>query len=231
MAKFIDRWLGRLSGAYTFSPLLPAGLVGVVFGFLSQGVEWISQFGLFGWLSAGICAFAITGFGFATVARAQLWRVESKGRTQLSGESSPLDPMEPIFRNKRIKIIDLINPYDQVVLNKKFIDCEIIGPANILIMFNRSKFHNNNFERSDSIEIRDDAIPQNATNIVECDFEGCRFFKVSMLFQSSSRKAADELITSQNWLTFVDEPKLFIEDQSNERSRLSAFFRRTTKKK
>lgn len=113
-------------------------------------------------------------------------------------------------------------------MNKKFINCEIIGPANIFIVFANAKFTGNGLEFSDAVEIRDNAIPNNAVAFANCDFEKCRFFKVTMLFQTQARKEADKLITNLHWLTEIEEPSLELEENSTEKKGFKNFFRRLT---
>lgn len=227
ISTVLDKWLNRLATAWTFiGPIVPGTLAAIVIGGASKGVAWIAQYGAFGIFVSGLSAFALTSVSIALISRGKLWRVEAANRSRLSGVSSPFDPMQPIFQNKRIKLTDLINPYDQVVLDKKFINCELIGPANILIIFSGAKFISNNFDQSDAVEIRDNAVPQNAIAFARCDFEKCRFFKVSMLFQTNSRQAADQLITDLNWLTAVDGPELKLISETGEKNSVRKFFDR-----
>jgi hypothetical protein len=210
------------------SPLVLPGIMAVVIGFLASGVHWVNQFGHFGWAVAALGAFFVSSAALALLAKAKMWRTMAKDRTRLSSDSSPFDPMDDIFQNKRIKITDLVNPYDQVVMNKKFINCELIGPANIFIVFTNAKFANNNFDKSDAVEIRDNALPMNAIAFGNCDFEKCRFFKVTMLFQTSSRKFADTIISNMNWLTQIEEPLLALENKAEARRGFKGFLRRAT---
>lgn len=215
-----DRWTGRIATAWTFlGPIVPGTAAAIVIGAAATSVSWISNFGFLGISCAALLAFFLGSASFALIGRGKLWRAIAAKKARLSQHSSPFDPMETIFQNKRIMVTDLVNPYDQIVLGKKFINCEIIGPANLLVIFSNAKFMRNNFADSDAVEIRDNAIPQNAIAFANCDFEGCRFFKVSMLFQSSSRKAADQLISNLNWLTEVEEPMLALTDETPEGKR------------
>ncbi|WP_176597345.1 MULTISPECIES: hypothetical protein [Sphingobium] len=222
-----DRWSSRVANIWTFAgAVVPGTIAAFVIGSASKSIGWISHLGAFGVLSSALIAFFLTTVSISLMSRASLWRVEARNRSRLSGDSSPFDPMQTIFQNKRIKVTDLVNPYDQVVLNKKFINCEIIGPANIFVVFNNAKFLRNHFDHADAIEIRDDAIPQNAIGFAGCDFEQCRFFKVSMLFQANSRKAADQIIANLNWLTDIEPAVPALEDQSGSENSLRRFFRK-----
>ena len=42
------------------------------------------------------------------------------------------NPLDPEFTRKRIKILDLMHPVSQKIERKRLIDCELIGPANIV---------------------------------------------------------------------------------------------------
>ncbi|QGY80817.1 hypothetical protein [Sphingorhabdus lacus] len=214
--KSLGSGVTRLSEIVTFWTALPAGAVALMSGYLSSGVSWIAALGPFGVFSAGLMGFFLSSLGLAAITKNRLWRLQVDTAKRLIGESSPFDPMESIFVDKRIKIADLINPYDQIIIGKKFINCELIGPANIIPMLGNGKFTGNRFDQSDSVEIRNDAKPSNAIGFVDCDIENCRFFRVTIFWQQGARKIADEIITSQNWLTVMEDSQLALEDRTPE---------------
>ncbi|AYJ85560.1 hypothetical protein D3Y57_05665 [Sphingomonas paeninsulae] len=112
--------------------------------------------------------------------------------------------MDNIFQAQRIAIADLCNPMEQVVRHKKFIDCEILGPANILIINQGTgKLVANSFSKFDAVIIANDAVPSSAIAFLDCDFERCTFYNVVLLFQESASENANNLINGMHWITPV----------------------------
>lgn len=185
----------------------------------------MSQYAPFSWVFAGFVGAVLWSGVYVLYGLGKNLRLRAKWASDRMRDGDRIDPMESIFQNKRININDLVNPYNQVVIGKKFINCELIGPANLLIIFKNAKFHGNHFDQSDAVEIGDDAVPQNAIGFFGCDFEGCRFFKVSMLFQQSSRTGADLLIADLHWVT-PERKALQIEDKSDGSKRRKRSVRR-----
>jgi hypothetical protein len=181
-------WFGHAANAYTFSSLIPAGVLGVIGGALSTGVTWISHFGLFGWFVSGLLTFVISAIGFAVAARTRLWRLDARLREKLKEGSSPFDPMARVYQNQRLFLSDLIPPGRTTMTGRKFINCEIIGPGDVIAaiksatasafpVFQHNIFHNINF-----IQIAPGVVPFDVKVFFDCDFQGCDFYFLNLLF-------------------------------------------------
>ncbi|GAA4750212.1 hypothetical protein GCM10023264_15900 [Sphingomonas daechungensis] len=193
MAKeFIDRWISRASNAVTFWTIVPSGFVGLVSGYLASSVGLISQYGAWGWFTAGLLAFFVSSISFGAIARTKLWRIEAKHRARLTGDSSPFDPMATVYENKRLYLRDLAPLGRRYVLGKRFIDCEIIGPgvAMVGITSDPSKpslmRNSHTLDGVDCIEVDPDPARRStqAIEFVDCDFDGCKFYHMSLLFSA-----------------------------------------------
>ncbi|WP_293983694.1 hypothetical protein [Sphingobium sp.] len=149
-----DRWLGRLSGLATFWPALPVAVSGLVTAKLSESVVWIARFGAFGWW----CAF-VTGV-LAGLASATLFAVfkERMARahaiTKWSKEVDNINPLDDQFTRKRIRISDLEHPTTHRIAGKRFIDCQLVGPATIAFL-NQTHISGIGFINCDLIPTKD----------------------------------------------------------------------------
>lgn len=187
-----------------------------------------------GWMvSAGILPFLISfnsgvtpiGYGIASIggllsfallralwARARLWSLEAKHRELLASSSSPFDPMASVFQGKRIFLRDLVPAGRRFVQDKKFINCEIIGPGNVVVALNKSNglasiFQSNIFHDVDCIQIVAEPQSLNAIYFPGCDFDGCQFFNINLLFY---RRTND----NWNWITPASDSPPLIGDAS-----------------
>ncbi len=196
-----DRWFGRIANAATFWQFAPPGFFALIGGYLA----WFSHFSALVWFASGVVTFVVTAFGFGVIARTKLWRLDAKHRERVGGDSSAFDPMAKVHQNKRLFLRDLAPLGRQIVSDKKFINCEIIGPGNVIAAV-RSKdtlpfptFKNNRFNDVDCVQIVPDKPSNNAIYFFDCDFDGCQFYTLNLLFYN-------RLDESWSWITPPPDP-------------------------
>lgn len=215
IGQIFDRWLGRASGLYTFWTLAPAGTVAVLSAYLSTGVGWIAAMGPFGWFSAGVAGFFLSSVGFAAVSRTKLWRLETKRQARILGESSAFDPMARVYENKRIYILDLAPIGRRYVADKKFIDCEILGPGTAILGLRSNeqkpwpKMSDCNTYDVDVIQIDPLSKSNLAISFFDCDFENCNFYHMTLLFLERENQTL-------NWITPDHRQMNLLTDQTEE---------------
>ena len=174
----------------TVWPLLPAGMVAAVMAYLSSGVKWIAQFGVFGLFATGLVSFLTYSVAYALLGRGRLWRANAGSLAKLSGGSSEFDPMARVYEGKRLFLRDLAPLGRRQVHDKKFIDCEIIGPGTAVIGLRSAeskpwpKMDRSNTFDVDCVEIDPATSSQLAVSFIDCDFEGCNFYHMTLLFTS-----------------------------------------------
>ncbi len=214
---FFERWFNRASNAVTFWTVVPSGILGVLSAYFASGTEWINQFGAWGWLTAGIAAFLASSIAFGVIARTKLWRVEAKRAALLAGDSSPFDPMAPTYENKRLYLRDLAPAGRRFVQGRTFLNCEIVGPGTI-VLFIRSSEHKpwpsmseSHMIDSDVVQVAPDAVSALAVGFPDCNFHGCKFFHMTLLFYD--RKET----TDWNWITPDFRQPTLIEAQASDR--------------
>lgn len=194
ISQIIDRWTSRLGTLVGLYQIVPATLVGVVLGWASTGVGWIAALGPFGWMGSGLTGFVAYSVGSWMLAKGRLFRVEAKARERAFGESSQFDPMETIYRNKRLYLRDLAPLGRKRVQGKKFFNCEIIGPGTAIIGLDtnpsksQSTMKSCNTHDVDCIEIGRERISNLAIGFWDCDFDGCDFYHMTLLFLSRSNE-------------------------------------------
>lgn len=185
----VDRaiaWADRAITVGTSSGALWAG--SAVMGGVSGVVAWIGEYGPVGWLVAfvaGALAFAITSLVLTKTYAA--W-VGVKLRKQFYGVADRTDPMKPHYLNERIRLEDLLPPGDDIVENKTFENCQIIGPLNIFPIW--IGLEGNLFSSVDHILVTEDAIKElrlsNCRIFRNCRFIKCRIYNVSFLIGAAS---------------------------------------------
>jgi hypothetical protein len=187
----VRAWNG-IVGAATLWPLIPAGAIGVITGWLASGASWIGAFGTLGWLTVGFAFFAASyltfAFGSAALSRSKLWRIEVRERGRLAGESPSFDPMSTVYRDKQLYLRDLAPMGRKQVIGKRFINCELIGPGTAVLGM-KSDIHGPDYLMRkvrtfdvDCIQIVAEPRSQLAIEFVDCDFDECKFYHMTLLF-------------------------------------------------
>ncbi len=211
-----DPWLGRLSGLATFWPLLPSGVLGVIGAYLSTSVAWINaNLGAWGWFMSGLAAFVISCVGIALIVRTRLWMVNMRFRARLQSDSSPFDPMATVYHDKRLFLKDLAPPGRREIKGKTFKNCEIIGPGNIVVALRSNElkpfpeFVNNVYYDVDCIQIQPGVLSNNAIYFGDCDFDGCQFYNLNLLFYH-------RMTDSWHWITPIVAETHLLESGNDE---------------
>ena len=94
-----------------------------------------------------------------------------------------INPLESVFSHVRINIADLLPPLALRVNDKTFINCDIVGPAQIYL--DRSLMSNSGGESVDAVIGRPGANSMNGIIFVNCVFRDCRFYRVTFLVLES----------------------------------------------
>lgn len=113
-------------------------IVAVFFGgggmsYLASATEWLQPWGPVGYGAIGIMTALVLWIGISFAqnlrANANLRRVEASAIEKWKDIVDVINPMHSEFNKKRIKISDLVHPVTGTISQKRFIDCELIGPA------------------------------------------------------------------------------------------------------
>ena len=177
----IDKWWGRLSNLITVWPVLvPAGVVGAVAGYLSQGVDWISQFGAFGWLCAATFGALSTAAICALAAYARhKWSIAS-ATARWAKSADSINPMDKEFRDLRIRMSDLANPVTKQIINKRFINCELIGPITLLLGPN--ELRRTGFIDVNMIPVKNNVPIHPIYTMIGCELIECQVMDANLIF-------------------------------------------------
>jgi hypothetical protein len=170
---FIDRWSGRTANALAIWPLLPAGIVSGVVAYASTWVPTLKALGPFAWLSTAVLTFAVLSGSLLFLALARdRWVLAREKQKWLDQSDSDINPMETEFIKKRITLSRFVNELFPRITNKRFIDCELVGPSSVMLLdgmsLTRSRFVDCNF-----IPIKPGAGIYHAIGMSNCRVQDC----------------------------------------------------------
>lgn len=198
--------IGRLSnlsnvvqlGQWVFRAVLAVSAFALP-AWAARAANFMGAYAPLSWVGVGFlgliiaaCAYALAGWGRSK------W-VKSRYDARMFPKSGPIDPMDKTFERRRIYLNEFALPSHPLVAGKTFIDCEIIGPANIILeVGNRVTEHQ--YPICDAILMNGERTPYNGYLFRHCTFRGCSFQRITLLVPKSEydmAKGVDWL----NWIT------------------------------
>ncbi len=197
----LDNW-GTIAQAFTLMGAFGIGALA------AKATALLSVYAPLSWVACGFLAALLTALAFAAYARARLWITDRGIRESFYKSAERVNPMDDLFRKQRIAVADLVSPFDSKIENKTFIECEIIGPANIL--FNEEspgevQLAGSYFGLSETMMIRDEAQLYNAVVVENCHFTRCKFWKCTLIFREQAYRVANQRIEHMNWVTVTPD--------------------------
>ena len=123
-----------------------------VTGLLARATTWMDPYGPIGWWAAallgGLVASLIYGIFVLVVAKGRVWRAEKEAIDKWKQQVDSVNPLAVQFQGQRIRLQDIAHPVTHTISNRRFIDCELFGPANVLLIgggsLQRSSFNDCN---------------------------------------------------------------------------------------
>jgi len=157
---------------------LPASFTGALVGLATWFAGLFQQFAPASWVIAGVLGALVGALivFFIAVARERLQVIRFRNSVFSISQVNPLDPM---FNGKRLRLVDLVPPVGPFIEGKTFVDCELIGPANV--MFQGCVFYASGGEIVDGIVIKAGFKPRNGIGFKNCTFTRCRFYLMTFM--------------------------------------------------
>ena len=170
-------------------------------------MEVFAQYSPLSWVVAGFLGLITSVAAFAVFSWAYGRWIRSKYNSYLYARSGYVDPMAKTFENKRIFLNEFCLPSEPYIQGKAFINCDIVGPANLILRFN-NQLADQLLPVCDAVLIRPDASPLNGIIMDNCTFRGCSFKRISILVPQHTYPDFAQL----SWLRWLniedDEPQL-----------------------
>jgi hypothetical protein len=168
----------------------------IITGWLASASAWIASSGPVGWwFAALIGALIATLIAVAVGWLRQLWITADAMRVWKTQVDS-VNPLEPEFHKKIVRFQDVCHPITRRIRKKKFFDCELMGPANIVAVKN-NKIYANSLNTCDMVVVKNapNVMVYNAIGLEEVDIMGgaiwnCTFFVTQDVAAGFHKKGA-----------------------------------------
>jgi hypothetical protein len=150
-----------------------AGLGGM--SYLTAITDFMAPYGALGIGAVGIFFFLfiwlVLAWASGIRAKARLNRAQSTSMENWRHDADNIDPMASEYNRKRIYISELVHPITKNIRNKRFIDCDLIGPANIVFL-NDCHLTGGGFINCDLMIVKPDAVARNVVPISNIEMIG-----------------------------------------------------------
>jgi hypothetical protein len=133
LKEHLDHWIANLDTRIS----LAGHILGALASFtLPAWAVWaadiFSHYAPFSWVAAGFSGFLITAVGRLLWAYGSQIQTRAKYNARFIARSGEgFNPLDLTFERRRIFLEDFVLPSQPMIDGKTFIDCDIIGPANI----------------------------------------------------------------------------------------------------
>ncbi|WP_435659681.1 hypothetical protein [Leisingera caerulea] len=166
--------------------LMSSGAVGSTTAWVASLSSYLSQFGAFAWILAGLLAatlFMLIGYLYICI---RYKYAQREAVRNWETKSDAVNPLSKVFEGKRIKLSDLADPFTNRIEGKTFRDCELMGPCTVLIA-GHSTFSHLRFAKIELIEVPEGRY--NFSNIIvlyDCEMIGGTFGKMTVLVSGNT---------------------------------------------
>jgi hypothetical protein len=195
--RFVNLWSG-LSGLGIVS-------VGGLTAWAAAAANVLSAYAPLSWVVAGIGGALAAALVAALLAFARVKWAQATSVNKWKETVSSVNPLEDTFRNQRIRLADLASPIDRTIRDKTFVDCELIGPANIVALSTRQHgltMANVAFSNCDFVEIkRQNVFIYNAIKLQDCTLLRGTVHQVTVFAFPITANAIRASIPKLQWLT------------------------------
>lgn len=157
-----------------------------------------SEYAPASWVVAGFMGLLLAAVSSALVSFSRGRWIRSNYDNAMLEKKSGVDPLERTFERKRIYLNEFALPSHPIVEGKTFIDCEIIGPQNVILQYG-NQLAEPKEPKLDAVLMHEASQPSNGLIFRNCTFRGCSFIRVTVLVHISEYPTFRVL----NWINWI----------------------------
>jgi hypothetical protein len=205
----LNRILESISAHLTLYTAFGIGTaVSVLIAWAAHATEQLKPYAPFSWAFGALVGALFFAALFWLVSKGRsLWISSTITRTFHQIKAPTTNPLEPVFQTQRINISELASPVNRLIANKTFMDCEIIGPANLILAATHpggGSMNQCNFINCVAVGVRDRGAVPFGLFLQDCTFLRCRLFGVVLFIPRSEQAHFRASMPGFTWIT--EEP-------------------------
>jgi hypothetical protein len=170
----------------------------------AHATAWVNAYGPIAWVIAGALG-AAAAIGLICASNAVLQKIHRDSvRRKFYDRADNINPLQDMFDHKRIKISELIPPYTNIIENKTFVECEIIGPQNVFFSGTASgslTINGCHFLNCAGFVTKDNIGFPNIIGFVNCSFLRCTMANLMIFMPDRGYQTMAAGLSGLPWLT------------------------------
>jgi hypothetical protein len=177
LQKLLDRLEARIA---LWQIIRGSGVLGTgaVTGWLSSSVAWVNQFGAFGWWMAFLCGCVLAAATLSLFALVKLRLVQASATNHWQTRVDTVNPLDKEFTRRRMSFLELANPMNGRIKDKRFLDCEFFGRYNVIGV--GCAFSNVSFIDCDFVIAKEHSYTKNIYIMEQCHFIGGSIYNATL---------------------------------------------------
>lgn len=178
--------------------LIGWAVTGGLFAWAAKAANVLEKYAPFSWVLAGFFGLLLAALTYRIGVAAYRQQVRNRYDAKLLAQGGAIDPLAKTFEGKRIFLNEFILPSHPLIEGKTFINCQIIGPANVILVVGNS-VNEPRMPHCDAVLMHKESRPVNGFAFSNCTFRECSFQRVTFLVP------IDEYPTARgvNWLNWI----------------------------
>ncbi|CDY78308.1 hypothetical protein BGLT_01180 [Caballeronia glathei] len=204
--KESDTWLSLAEKVVNWTPMLigASGSASIA-GWAAKSTERLSRYGKAAWIFSALLGGLIFAICFRLWVSSVSQLQEIRLRRRFETAPSVVNPLEPVFRKSRISFKDFESPIRGLQKEKTFIECELIGPA-LIVLSGHTYLNNSSFVDCDFIRLR--KAPKlkvfNGIEFENVTFQNCIICKITFLVPPNVVGALQATVKGDiNWISEI----------------------------
>ena len=202
-------WAERFGNIWS----LISGLGVISMAGLTAWAAWagdlFAQYAPFSWVAAGILGGLAVALTMLAAAFARLQWAQARATNKWQEAVSGVNPLKETFQGERIRIADLVSPIDSSIEGKTFIDCELIGPANMIVISTgkgKASISGSSFAATDWVLVDEGTNVHNAIALIDCTILRGTLYRVTLLVPRGAAQVFEKGFPAIPWLNGAISP-------------------------
>jgi hypothetical protein len=182
--EIFQRWEWRLS---LYQILSGGGILStaLITGWIASAQDWVNQYGALGWWIAALTGALAATLICVGIASLRYFMARASAVRTWSERVTDINPLDSQFNRRRIHLQSIVDPIGSRIIGKQFVNCELVGPANIFISPN-SRLMGATFIQCDVVIAKDGAFAYNVIALENSEILNCTLWRCALFVTSDA---------------------------------------------
>jgi hypothetical protein len=160
---------------------------GVMSAWATYTAGLFAQYAPLSWVAAGLVGALLAAWAALSISYVRYLLTKMKAYQSWSQRApGGINPVDREFHKQRIQLADIANQFSRLISDKRFIDCELTGPCN-LIFIGGVTATNATFMDCDIVEVKSEQVTRgNKIAIINTEILGGKIYNATLFVPSAN---------------------------------------------